>query len=73
MLKKTGGMTAHIPHTIMKNKLFNKNSPLYPLRWYITGASVLLLMMIYADITGWRFFGGGSGQTWSRSQGIYHK
>ena len=52
---------------------FNTGSPLYPFRWYLVYALVIMGIMVYSDLTGYRIFDFSGGQSWSSRGPGYHK
>jgi hypothetical protein len=57
----------------MKINFFKAASPLYPFRWFIIIMLVLVVGLVYADLTGWRLFTFSNQQQWNASGPGYHK
>lgn len=51
---------------------FNRDSVLFPFRWFIVIAFALASLMAYADLTGWRLLSSGQEQ-WNAKGPGYHK
>lgn len=57
----------------MQINIFNKQSVIYPFRWFIVFALSLASFMTYADLTGWRLLSLSNQQQWSSSGPGSHK
>lgn len=53
--------------------IFNSESPLFSLRWFIVACIAGCLFMAFADTIGWRYLSFGNQQSWSASGPGSHK
>jgi hypothetical protein len=57
----------------MKINIFNRDSVMYPFRWFIVFTIGLAGLMSYADHTGWRLLSNSQQQQWNASGPGTHK
>ncbi len=62
-----------MPNTMNKINIFNMNSPLYSLRWFIVSTALVISFLAWHNLNGGRMFTSKSQDEWSSSGPGYHK
>jgi hypothetical protein len=57
----------------MKWNFFKAASPLFPFRWTIVVAIMINILLVFANLSGWRLLASDTQQQWAARGPGYHK